>query len=342
MDPLHNIDDVSAPAVQPVGFNAVFDAAPTPYLLIAPPEWTIVAANKARLWVTGMSLAEQIGRRLFDVFPDDPNDPDADGVRNLSSSLERVVRTRIADVMKVQRYYIRDADGCFEGRWWSPVNSPVLGDDEAVALIIHQVEDVTEAVRLRGEAEVRDRFARDQQAVIDNLSASQTALRASEERLRASEEFSARILASSADCIKVLGNDARLEFMSEGGMCVMEVDDFSAVHGSSWPDFWPGEGHGRALAAVETALRGGVGRCEGFATTMKGTPRWWDVVVTPILGADAARKSCCRSRATSQRRSGSRLRCGRARSSCALLPTPPKSDCGTWMSPPIRYSGHRR
>lgn len=105
-----------------------------------------------------------------------------------------------------------------------------------------------------------------------------------EATLRASEEFNRRVLASSSDCIKVLSLDGRLEFMSEGGMCVMEVDDFATIEGARWPDFWPGEGHAKALAAVEEANHGGAGRFQGFATTMKGSPRWWDVAVTPING----------------------------------------------------------
>jgi PAS domain S-box-containing protein len=107
-----------------------------------------------------------------------------------------------------------------------------------------------------------------------------------ETALRASEEFSRRVIQSSADCIKVLDLDARVVFMSEGGMQVMEVDDFGAVEGTCWPDLWRDGEHTKALAAVATARRGGTGRFQGFATTMAGTPRWWDVVVTPINGPD--------------------------------------------------------
>jgi PAS domain S-box-containing protein len=116
----------------------------------------------------------------------------------------------------------------------------------------------------------------------------ETERRAVEARLSASEEFNRRILASSADCIKVLDLDGRLEFMSEGAMCVMEVDDFGTVEGRCWPDFWQGEEHALALGAVEAAKRGEVGRFQGFATTMKGSPRWWDVIVTAVAGADGA------------------------------------------------------
>jgi hypothetical protein len=54
--------------------------------------------------------------------------------------------------MPVQRYDIRRPQpegGGFEERFWSPVNSPVLGPGGAVSFVIHRVEDVTEFVRLK-------------------------------------------------------------------------------------------------------------------------------------------------------------------------------------------------
>src|SRR5690606_34623426 len=41
--------------------------------------------------------------------------------------------------------------GGFEERYWSPVNSPVVGPDGALRWIIHRVEDVTAYIRLRQE-----------------------------------------------------------------------------------------------------------------------------------------------------------------------------------------------
>jgi|GEM_PF-3458548 len=55
---------------------------------------------------------------------------------------------------------------------------------------------------------------------------------------QADAEFMRGVLASSADCIKVLDLDGGLTFMSEGGMRVMEVSDFNHVKGCPWPDFW--------------------------------------------------------------------------------------------------------
>ena len=109
-----------------------------------------------------------------------------------------------------------------------------------------------------------------------------------EAALRESEEFTRRILESSTDCIKVLDADARLRFMSSGGMEVMEVDDFGAIEGCDWRDFWSGPDQEKAREAVQRALAGGNARFQGHTPTMKGRPRWWDVAVTPIVSRDGS------------------------------------------------------
>jgi len=100
------------------------------------------------------------------------------------------------------------------------------------------------------------------------------------------ERFLEAVLASSGDCIKVLDLNANLIFMSEGGQRVMEVSDFNAIAGCPWPDFWHGMGNTAAKNAIAAARAGGIGRFRGEANTFKGNPRWWDVMVTPIFGAD--------------------------------------------------------
>jgi two-component sensor histidine kinase len=94
------------------------------------------------------------------------------------------------------------------------------------------------------------------------------------------------VLAGCGDCIKILDLDGQLQFMSEGGKRVMEVEDFGKLKGCPWPDFWAGAGNADARAAVETAKTGGTAKFKGAANTAKGNARYWDVQVSPIFGED--------------------------------------------------------
>lgn len=132
-------------------FQLLFQSVPNLYLALSP-SFTIVAVSDAYLRATLTKREEILGRGIFEVFPDNPEDPEATGVRNLRSSLERVLQYKVADTMTVQKYDIRKPDsegGGFEERYWSPFNSPVIGPDGEVTYIIHSVADVTEIVRLK-------------------------------------------------------------------------------------------------------------------------------------------------------------------------------------------------
>jgi signal transduction histidine kinase/ActR/RegA family two-component response regulator len=137
--------------VQAPDFRSLFESAPGLYLVLDP-EFRIVAVSDAYLAATMTERDAILGRGIFDVFPDNPDDPAADGVSNLRSSLERVRERRAPDAMAVQKYDIRrpaEEGGGFEVRYWSPRNSPVLDENEGLRYIIHRVEDVTDFVRLQ-------------------------------------------------------------------------------------------------------------------------------------------------------------------------------------------------
>jgi signal transduction histidine kinase len=134
-------------------YRALFESAPGLYLVLSP-DFRIIAASDAYLRATMTQRDEILGRRIFDVFPENPGDPApaTSGARNLLVSLQRVLSERTADAMPVQRYDIRQPEsqgGEFEERFWSPINSPVIDSSGELLFIMHRVEDVTDFMRLQ-------------------------------------------------------------------------------------------------------------------------------------------------------------------------------------------------
>jgi PAS domain-containing protein len=125
-------------------FRKDFEAAPMPLLLLDPgPGMRIVHANQAYAAATMINPGRAAGEKLFNVFPDNPADPLADGAANVFDSLRIVAETGQSHAMAVQRYDVRNPEGAFVERYWRPVNSPVLDDKGGVAFILNQVIDVT-------------------------------------------------------------------------------------------------------------------------------------------------------------------------------------------------------
>src|SRR5215471_919399 len=93
-------------------FRTLFESAPGLYLVLTA-DLRIVAASDAYLRATMTRREEILGKGLFEVFPDNPDDPAATGTRNLQASLTRVLENREADAMAMQKYNIRrpEAEG---------------------------------------------------------------------------------------------------------------------------------------------------------------------------------------------------------------------------------------
>ncbi|WOX20602.1 PP2C family protein-serine/threonine phosphatase [Streptomyces solicathayae] len=134
-----------------IDYAGVFAALPGMVALLTP-DLIYVDANEDFMRMSGRTREQLVGRYLFDVFPDNPGDPAASGVRNLAASLRRVVETGERDAMALQRYDVESVErpGEWAERYWSPVNAPVLGPDGRVVLLVHRVEEVTELMRARG------------------------------------------------------------------------------------------------------------------------------------------------------------------------------------------------
>lgn len=95
-------------------FARLFDAVPGKMLVLTPNDYIIVAVTDEYAQAVSAERSTLVGRHLFNAFPDDPNEPDADGTQNLRASLQRFQALKITDVMNIQRYPVPTPDGSFQ------------------------------------------------------------------------------------------------------------------------------------------------------------------------------------------------------------------------------------
>ena len=131
---------------------------------------------------------------------------------------------------------------------------------------------------------VERQLARRRAAFLQEMAARVEAQRQAEEAaadLLQIESFNRSILDNSGDCIQVLGPDGRVVLMNLPGMALLEIEDPDSVQGEQWTTLWNDDA-GLAERAIDDATTKGEGRFHAFRPTVKGTPKWWDVIVTPI------------------------------------------------------------
>lgn len=129
-------------------FQPEFDNSRHPYMLLDPgPGLHIVDVNDAYAEATFITRGDVVGKSLFEVFPDNPDEVLADGVSNLYSSLRTVAQTGQPHAMAIQRYDIRNPVGEFVERHWQPINTPIHDKDGHLIFLLHHMEDVTDLVQ---------------------------------------------------------------------------------------------------------------------------------------------------------------------------------------------------
>ncbi|MFC5271158.1 PAS domain-containing protein [Adhaeribacter terreus] len=128
-----------------IDYHTLFASLPGLYLILSP-ELTILDASDTYLKATLTERQNIKGKHIFEVFPDNPETPEANATNNLGRSLQQVLKRRKPHSMTVQRYDIprpKSIGGGFEERYWLPTNYPVLDGQGRLLYIVHQVIDVT-------------------------------------------------------------------------------------------------------------------------------------------------------------------------------------------------------
>ncbi|MEO6220783.1 MAG: PAS domain-containing protein [Ginsengibacter sp.] len=131
-----------------IDFKIVFQSMPGMGLILLPdtPDFTVADVTNDLLKFIKVKKENLIGRKLFDVFPDNTEDASASGVKNLRNSLEQVIKTRKPQSLQIQRYDVKNENGIFEIFYWQALNTPVLDKSGSISYILNTSEDVTNKI----------------------------------------------------------------------------------------------------------------------------------------------------------------------------------------------------
>lgn len=206
----------------------------------------ITSWNGAAEQVMGWSMAEALGQHASMIFT--PED------REQGSCLKEMEEARNGSRAVDERWHLRKDNS----RFWGAGSMTALLDE-----VTGEHLGYAKIVRDRTEQHLAGR------------------------QLRASEAVLRGLFENSADCLKLLSLDGRLTFMNGPGLRTLGIDNFDVVRGAHYPSLWPEAERAKVEAALAEAVAGRIGRFEGGGPpSPDGLPRWWDVQVTALPGAD--------------------------------------------------------
>lgn len=107
-------------------------------------------------------------------------------------------------------------------------------------------------------------------------------VRSIEQIIEISKKFNYAILENSLDCLKIIDQDGRLQYMNNNGLCLMEIDDFENHKGKYWWDLWGENNKELVKNSLLKALKGETVQFNAFCYTSKGTPKWWDITLSLV------------------------------------------------------------
>jgi PAS domain S-box-containing protein len=275
-------------------FRRLFENVPGNYLIVQPEDYEIVAVSDAYLDATMTERAEIMGKTLFEIFPNNPDDP-AEGAGNLRKSLERVAETGEVDTMPVTHYPIPDRESGgneFEERWWNPINSPVFDTTGELDYIVHSVEDITPIVQelqadgdqelLQDPGTANSQLASD--IVLRGQELLQDAKREAYEQLRESEKRFRALVTTTSDVVFSTNADWSRMHNLEGADFLFDTDE----NRSSWVEkYVPPEDQPLVQDAIDDAIRTKSSfELEHRVVREDGTVAWIVSRATPLLDAD--------------------------------------------------------
>lgn len=96
--------------------------------------------------------------------------------------------------------------------------------------------------------------------------------------------INAQVFEGSRDCIMILKPDGTITRINPAGTLALELERPGEHDGTAWAGLWPDSERERIEHALDDARHGRPGQFLGFGPTLQNSPRWWDVLVTPMSG----------------------------------------------------------
>ena len=176
-----------------------------------------------------------------------------------------------------------------------PVNPTILRSKVAVFAELHRQGRELESANRALVAEIAERRAAQTEmrelneslerrvedrtrALLEQMEVEKSA----REELRRSEEFNRSLMEGTADSVHVLDLEGRIRHMNGPAMSQFGIATVDPILGKHWWSVWPEESRSVLQRSVEQAHAGAAASVTARQVTPSGTPKWWNVSVTPI------------------------------------------------------------
>ncbi|MDF3982314.1 ATP-binding protein [Luteibacter sp. PPL201] len=92
---------------------------------------------------------------------------------------------------------------------------------------------------------------------------------------------------ASADCMKELDRDGVIRFIGGAGCLALAQDRGGQLVGTPWIEVWPEEVRAMVRRVLDRASGGERVDFVSWRQAPRGTRRWWEVMVAPVIAGDA-------------------------------------------------------
>lgn len=98
--------------------------------------------------------------------------------------------------------------------------------------------------------------------------------------------FNTMLLESNPDCVKIINNEGKINYMNENGVLLLEGENKDYFQNRLWETMWGDQERILVHEAVEKAFQGQNINFQAPAMTVKGTYKWWDIIITALPNVD--------------------------------------------------------